>query len=148
VLPRIKLTPQDQFFDGVQSLLECSIVYRSMELNIDEANDHAELRQSFHRNPGMQYRTALEAIEWLCKGCSASPNTPSTQAKTTPSRRGNAQHQHPRRRCRQSLRHAKSAGPEMIFDIQDKFYGGRDFACRDPERCIWHVGTYNPWAAK
>jgi uncharacterized glyoxalase superfamily protein PhnB len=43
---------------------------------------------------------------------------------------------------------AKSTGAEMIFDIQDKSYGGRGFTCRDPEGCIWNVGTYNPWHAK
>ncbi len=43
---------------------------------------------------------------------------------------------------------AKAAGAEIVEDIEDKPYGGRGFACLDPEGHIWHVGTYNPWAAK
>jgi uncharacterized glyoxalase superfamily protein PhnB len=43
---------------------------------------------------------------------------------------------------------AKSAGAEMLFDIEDKPYGGRAFTCRDPEGHIWNVGTYDPWQPK
>lgn len=43
---------------------------------------------------------------------------------------------------------AKAAGAEMIFDIEDKPYGGRGFTCRDPEGHIWNVGTYDPWQPK
>jgi uncharacterized glyoxalase superfamily protein PhnB len=43
---------------------------------------------------------------------------------------------------------AKAAGAEIVFDIEDKPYGGRAFTCRDPEGRIWNVGTYNPWQAK
>jgi uncharacterized glyoxalase superfamily protein PhnB len=43
---------------------------------------------------------------------------------------------------------AKSAGAEILFDIGDKHYGGRDFTCRDPEGRIWTVGTYDPWQPK
>ena len=39
---------------------------------------------------------------------------------------------------------AKSAGAEMISDIEDKPYGGRGFTCRDPQGHIWNVGTYDP----
>ncbi len=42
---------------------------------------------------------------------------------------------------------AKAAGAEVLFDIEDKPYGGRGFTCRDPEGHIWDVGTYDPWAA-
>jgi uncharacterized glyoxalase superfamily protein PhnB len=42
---------------------------------------------------------------------------------------------------------AKAAGAPMVFDIEDKPYGGRGFTCRDPEGYMWHVGTYNPWTA-
>ena len=40
---------------------------------------------------------------------------------------------------------AKAAGAEMVFDIDDKPYGGRGFTCRDLEGRLWNVGTYNPW---
>jgi uncharacterized glyoxalase superfamily protein PhnB len=43
---------------------------------------------------------------------------------------------------------AKAAGAEMVFDIEDKPYGGRGFTCRDPEGHIWNVGTYDPWQPK
>ena len=43
---------------------------------------------------------------------------------------------------------AKSAGAEIIFDIEDKPYGGRGFTCRDLEGRIWNVGTYDPWQPK
>ena len=41
---------------------------------------------------------------------------------------------------------AKWAGAKIVEDIEDKPYGGRGFACLDPEGHIWHVGTYDPWA--
>jgi uncharacterized glyoxalase superfamily protein PhnB len=42
----------------------------------------------------------------------------------------------------------KKAGAEIIREIQDQSYGGRDFTCRDPEGRVWSVGTYDPWKAK
>ncbi len=43
---------------------------------------------------------------------------------------------------------AKAAGAEMVMDIRDQSYGGRDFTCRDLEGRLWSVGTYDPWAPK
>jgi uncharacterized glyoxalase superfamily protein PhnB len=43
---------------------------------------------------------------------------------------------------------AKTAGAQIIFDIEDKPYGGRGFSCRDLEGHVWHIGTYNPWEHK
>jgi uncharacterized glyoxalase superfamily protein PhnB len=40
---------------------------------------------------------------------------------------------------------AKAQGAPMIFDIEDKPYGGRGFTCRDLEGHIWSFGTYDPW---
>lgn len=34
---------------------------------------------------------------------------------------------------------------EILIDIKDQPYGGRDFTCRDPGGHIWSVGTYSPW---
>jgi uncharacterized glyoxalase superfamily protein PhnB len=42
----------------------------------------------------------------------------------------------------------KKAGGEILFDIEDKHYGGRGFTCRDLEGHIWNVGTYDPWQPK
>jgi len=43
---------------------------------------------------------------------------------------------------------AKSSGAEIILDIQDDDFGGRSYACRDPEGHIWNFGTYDPWQGK
>jgi len=43
---------------------------------------------------------------------------------------------------------AKAAGSEILFDIENKPYGGRGFTCRDLEGRIWNVGTYDPWHPK
>ena len=42
---------------------------------------------------------------------------------------------------------AKAAGAEIVIDIKDEDYGGRDFSCRDLEGHIWSFGTYDPWVA-
>jgi uncharacterized glyoxalase superfamily protein PhnB len=39
-------------------------------------------------------------------------------------------------------------GGEIVMPIEDKPYGGRAFACRDPEGHLWNVGTYDPWTPK
>jgi uncharacterized glyoxalase superfamily protein PhnB len=41
---------------------------------------------------------------------------------------------------------AKAAKAEIVLDIADMPYGGRAFACRDPEGHLWSIGTYDPWA--
>lgn len=41
---------------------------------------------------------------------------------------------------------AVAAGAEIVHAIRDEDYGGRGFSCRDPERHLWNVGTYDPWA--
>ena len=43
---------------------------------------------------------------------------------------------------------AKAAGAEMIFDLEEKDYGGKGFSCRDPEGHIWSIGEYDPWATQ
>ena len=40
---------------------------------------------------------------------------------------------------------AREAGAEIVVEIQDEDYGGRDFTCRDPEGHLWSFGTYDPW---
>lgn len=42
-------------------------------------------------------------------------------------------------------RRAKAAGAEIVIEIKDEDYGGRDFSCRDPEGHLWNIGTYDPW---
>ena len=43
---------------------------------------------------------------------------------------------------------SKASGAEIILDIQDDAFGGRSYACRDPEGHIWNFGTYDPWQGK
>ena len=40
---------------------------------------------------------------------------------------------------------AKAAGAEIVVDIKDEDYGGRDYTCRDPEGHIWTFGSFDPW---
>src|SRR5580700_372899 len=41
---------------------------------------------------------------------------------------------------------ARAAGAKIIHDIADQDYGGRGFSCSDLEGHTWHVGTYDPWS--
>ena len=43
------------------------------------------------------------------------------------------------------LARARAAGAEILLDISDKDYGGRDYTCRDLEGHVWTFGTYDPW---
>ena len=40
---------------------------------------------------------------------------------------------------------AKAAGAEIVIEIADQDYGGRGYACRDPEGHLWWFGSYDPW---
>jgi uncharacterized glyoxalase superfamily protein PhnB len=40
---------------------------------------------------------------------------------------------------------ARAAAAEILLDIKDQDYGGRDFSCRDLEGHVWTFGTYDPW---
>ncbi len=40
----------------------------------------------------------------------------------------------------------KAAGANVIMELEEQFYGGSLFAVRDPEGHLWHVGSYDPWA--
>lgn len=35
----------------------------------------------------------------------------------------------------------------FVMDIADQGYGGRGYACRDPEGHLWWFGSYDPWQA-
>jgi uncharacterized glyoxalase superfamily protein PhnB len=132
--------------------------------------------------PGMQYRRAPEAIEWVCKvfgftkhAVYPGPNDTIHHAELTlhggmimlgsfsdsteylrkfarhPDQMGGAEMRSVSLRVENAdevYARAKAAGAEIVFDIEDKPYGGRGFTCRDPEGYMWHVGTYNPWEPK
>jgi len=42
---------------------------------------------------------------------------------------------------------AVAAGAEIVIEIKDEDYGGRDYSCRDPEGHVWNFGSYDPWAS-
>jgi uncharacterized glyoxalase superfamily protein PhnB len=43
---------------------------------------------------------------------------------------------------------AKAAGAEIIRELEDQYYGSRDYSARDPEGNIWSFGTYRPSHAR
>ncbi|WP_282295196.1 MULTISPECIES: VOC family protein [unclassified Stenotrophomonas] len=43
---------------------------------------------------------------------------------------------------------AVAAGAKVVIDIADQDYGGRGYACRDPEGHLWWFGSYDPWQAE
>ena len=43
---------------------------------------------------------------------------------------------------------AKAGGAEIVLDLVEQSYGGKDYTCRDFEGYLWSFGTYNPWAEK
>lgn len=44
-------------------------------------------------------------------------------------------------------RRATAAGATIAIDIADQDYGGRGYACHDPEGHLWWFGSYDPWKA-
>ena len=40
---------------------------------------------------------------------------------------------------------ATAAGAQVVIDIADQAYGGRGYACRDPEGHLWWFGSHDPW---
>jgi uncharacterized glyoxalase superfamily protein PhnB len=130
--------------------------------------------------PGMAYRNAPEAIEWLCRvfgfekhAVYPGPDntimhaeltlgdgmimlgsvTSSTQKQLMkqPDEIGGAETRSDNLIVSDAdaiYARAKAAGAEIVFDIEDKPYGGRGFTCRDLEGRIWNIGTYDPWQPK
>lgn len=41
---------------------------------------------------------------------------------------------------------ATAAGAKVVYALKDEDYGGRGYACLDPEGHLWSFGTYDPWA--
>lgn len=40
---------------------------------------------------------------------------------------------------------AKAAGALIVLELADQEYGGRGYACKDPEGHLWWFGSYDPW---
>jgi len=120
--------------------------------------------------PGILYRNAPEAIDWLCRvfrfekhAVHPGPGNTIMHAELTLGggmvMLGSAKEEGAKPDPRNGISlivkdadevytRAKAAGAEIVDDIVDKPYGGRGFSCRDTEGHIWYVGTYNPWASK
>lgn len=43
--------------------------------------------------------------------------------------------------------HAKAAGAEIFYEIEDQPYGGRMYGACDLEDHLWYFGSYDPWTA-
>lgn len=43
---------------------------------------------------------------------------------------------------------AKTAGAEIVDELETMDYGGSGYACRDPEGHLWSFGDYDPWAER
>lgn len=41
---------------------------------------------------------------------------------------------------------AAAAGAKVVIPPADQDYGGRLYACLDPEGYLWNFGSYDPWA--
>jgi uncharacterized glyoxalase superfamily protein PhnB len=41
---------------------------------------------------------------------------------------------------------ARGAGAEIVRELTDQDYGGRDYSARDLEGNLWSFGTYDPYA--
>ena len=48
--------------------------------------------------------------------------------------------------CEAMFAAAQAAGAEIVQPLKQPEYGGKAFACKDPEGHVWWVGTYDPWA--
>ena len=40
---------------------------------------------------------------------------------------------------------ARAAGALIVMDLAEQDYGGKLYACRDPEGQLWNIGSYDPW---
>ena len=41
---------------------------------------------------------------------------------------------------------AKDTGANIVSELEEQHYGGSLFSVRDPEGQLWHLGSYDPWA--
>ncbi len=48
--------------------------------------------------------------------------------------------------CAAHYAHSKSAGAEIVDELEARDYGGSGYSARDPEGHLWSFGDYDPWA--
>ncbi len=126
--------------------------------------------------PGMRYRDAHAAIEWLCDvlgferrmvvpdgegGVAHAELTLGGGMIMLGSDQGNADDfvvaPTPEGTLTQNAyivvseieaayKRAKDAGANIVSELEEQHYGGSLFSVRDPEGQLWHLGSYDPWA--
>ena len=126
--------------------------------------------------PGMRYRDAYAAIDWLCEvlgferrlvvpdgegGVAHAELTLGSGMIMLGSGSGNANDfvvpPSPDGALTQNAyiivpeieaayERAKSAGANIVSELEEQHYGGSLFSVRDPEGQLWHLGSYDPWA--
>ncbi len=42
---------------------------------------------------------------------------------------------------------AQEHGAQILLELKDQSYGGRDYTCRDLGGFVWTFGSYDPWNA-
>ena len=42
----------------------------------------------------------------------------------------------------------RAAGANITSELEEQSYGGSLFSVRDPEGQLWHLGSYDPWAGQ
>ena len=126
--------------------------------------------------PGMRYRDAYAAIDWLCEvlgferrlvvpdgegGVAHAELTLGSGMIMLGSDSGNANDfvvpPSPDGALTQNAyiivpeieaayERAKSAGANIVSELEEQHYGGSLFSVRDREGQLWHLGSYDPWA--
>lgn len=125
--------------------------------------------------PGIRYRNAPAAIEWLCNAFGfgkklvvPGPDNTVAHAELTIGNGivmlGSARKEDAGKPVKQSeiggmetsiylvvsdvdghYKRAKAAGAKIAAEPEEKGYGGKGYACWDPEGNVWHFGSYDPW---
>jgi uncharacterized glyoxalase superfamily protein PhnB len=125
--------------------------------------------------PGMRYRNAPAAIEWLCKAFGferklvvPGPDNTVAHAELTFGNGmvmlGSAKKEDSGRPIKQAelrgmeasiymvvsdvdghYKRSKAAGAKIAAEPEEKGHGGKGYACWDLEGNVWHFGSYNPW---
>jgi uncharacterized glyoxalase superfamily protein PhnB len=126
--------------------------------------------------PGMRYKDAPAAVEWLCnvfgfekKLVVPGPDNTIAHAELTFGNGmvmlGSADKEDLAKPAREAklgglemsiyvivsdadghYARAKARGAKIVSELEDKGYGGKGYASRDLEGNIWYFGSYDPWA--
>jgi uncharacterized glyoxalase superfamily protein PhnB len=112
-----------------------------------------------HVIPGLRYRDAQAAIDWLCKAFGfvqqAVHEDEHGRLEHAQLTWGNGMIMLSEVRVNDFGRHIAQpdeiGGREtqcacvIVDHYAEKAYGGAGCSCRDPERHLWHFGSYDPW---